>query len=120
MGANQRLVSPGIPVLGAFMFAGIYKFPAYRFDCHGIFTNKTPTDAYRGAGRPEATYAVERIMDALARKVGKDPAEIRRMNFMPPFSEATPTVSGLSFDSGNYEATLDTAMEKIGYDQLRK
>src|SRR3712207_3495690 len=61
MGAYLRLVSPGVPVLGAFMFNGIYKFPAYRFECDGIFTNKTPTDAYRGAGRPEATFAIERI-----------------------------------------------------------
>ena len=57
MGAYLRLVSPACPILGAFMYVGIYKFPAYRFDCEGVFTNKVPTDAYRGAGRPEATFA---------------------------------------------------------------
>ena len=66
MGAYLRLVGPGVPILGAFMYNAIYKFPAYRFVCEGIFTTKTPTDAYRGAGRPEATFAVERIMDELA------------------------------------------------------
>ncbi|MEO8322731.1 MAG: molybdopterin cofactor-binding domain-containing protein, partial [Actinomycetota bacterium] len=86
----------------------------------GVFTNKTPTDAYRGAGRPEATYAIERAMDTLARKVGIDVSEVRRINFIPPFSEATPTVSGLSFDSGEYQAALDKAIELAGYEELRK
>src|SRR3712207_7447342 len=66
MGSYLRLITPGVPALGAFMFPGIYKFPAYRFECDGVFTNKVPTDAYRGAGRPEATFAIERIMDELA------------------------------------------------------
>src|SRR3712207_8279276 len=73
MGSYLRLITPGVPALGAFMFPGIYKFPAYRFECDGIFTNKVPTDAYRGAGRPEATFAVERIMDELATELGMDP-----------------------------------------------
>ncbi|WP_174479676.1 xanthine dehydrogenase family protein molybdopterin-binding subunit, partial [Rhodococcus rhodochrous] len=63
MGAYLRLVTPGVPILGAFMFNGIYKFDSYRFACTNVFTNKVPTDAYRGAGRPEATFAIERIMD---------------------------------------------------------
>ena len=63
MGAYLGLVTPGIPLLGAFMYNGIYKFPAYRFECTGVFTNTVITDAYRGAGRPEATYAIERLMD---------------------------------------------------------
>ena len=66
-----------MPILGAFMFNAIYKFPAYRFACDGVFTNKTPTDAYRGAGRPEATFAIERIMDELAVELGMDPMELR-------------------------------------------
>ena len=82
MGAYLRLITPGVPVLGAFMFPGIYKFPAYRFECDGVFTNKVPTDAYRGAGRPEATFAVERIMDELAVELGMDPLELRRKNWI--------------------------------------
>jgi carbon-monoxide dehydrogenase large subunit len=120
MGAYLQLVGPGIPILGAFLYHGPYDVKAYSFECTGVFTNKTPTDAYRGAGRPEATYAVERITDALARKVGKDPTEIRRLNFIPPFNEATPVASGLSFDSGNYEATLDKAIDLVDYEGLRK
>ena len=120
MGAYLMLVTPGIPILGAFLWAGPYTADCYSVEFTGVFTNKTPTDAYRGAGRPEATYAVERIMDALARRVGKDPAEVRRMNFLPPFDEATATPGGLEFDSGNYEASLDSALELAGYEQLRK
>jgi carbon-monoxide dehydrogenase large subunit len=85
-----------------------------------VFTNRTPTDAYRGAGRPEATYAIERIMDALARRVGKDPAEVRRMNFMAPFSEPTANVFGAMYDSGNYQAGLDKALELADYAGLRR
>jgi len=119
-GAYLQLVTPGIPLLGAFLYHGVYDCQAYKFECTGVFTNKTPTDAYRGAGRPEATYAIERIMDALARRVGKDPAEIRELNFIPPFSEAREVASGLQFDSGNYQATLDKAKELAGYDELRR
>ena len=78
MGAYLQIVTPGIPLLGAFLYHGVYDVPAYSFTCTGVFTNRTPTDAYRGAGRPEATYAIERAIDALARKVGdrsdRDPA----------------------------------------------
>ena len=99
-GAYYQLVTPGIPLLGAFLYGGVYDIQGYFFECTGVFTNKTPTDAYRGAGRPEATYAIERAMDALARRVGKDPAEIRRLNLIPPFegrsrpgSRSTPATS---------------------------
>ncbi|MEA2501077.1 MAG: aerobic carbon-monoxide dehydrogenase large subunit [Actinomycetota bacterium] len=120
MGAYFQLITPGIPMLGAWLYGGCYKADAYWFEYTGVFTNQTPTDAYRGAGRPEATYAIERAMDALARRVGKDPAEVRRMNFIPPFSEPTALVTGLQADSGDYEATLDRALELAGYDELRK
>jgi carbon-monoxide dehydrogenase large subunit len=119
MGAYLQLVTPGIPILGAFLYHGVYDCQAYSFRCEGVFTNKTPTDAYRGAGRPEAAYAIERIMDALARRVGKDPAEIRALNFIPPFTEPKATVAGIAFDSGNYQAALDRAKELVGYDELR-
>jgi carbon-monoxide dehydrogenase large subunit len=118
-GAYLQLVTPGIPLLGAFLYHGVYDCQAYGFTCTGVFTNKTPTDAYRGAGRPEATYAIERIMDALAKRVGKDPADVRAMNFIPPFSQPREVVSGLQFDSGNYQAALDKAKRLVGYDELR-
>jgi carbon-monoxide dehydrogenase large subunit len=120
MGAYCQLVSPGIQVLGAVLFAGVYQAEAASFECTAVFTNKTPTDAYRGAGRPEATYAIERVMDALARRVGKDPAELRRMNFIPKFSEPTANVFGAMYDSGDYEAGLDKALRLADYQGLRR
>jgi carbon-monoxide dehydrogenase large subunit len=120
MGAYLRLVTPGVPILGAFMFLGIYKFPAYRFECDGVFTNKTPTDAYRGAGRPEATFAVERIMDELAVELGMDPLELRRKNWIQAEEFPFTTAAGLEYDSGNYDMATEKALELVGYDELRE
>jgi len=120
MGAYLRIIAPGTPVLGAFLFCGCYGGEAYETEFVGVFTNTTPVDAYRGAGRPESAYAIEHVMDALAREVGKDPVEIRRMNFLPPFDEPTQSIGGLTLDSGNYPATLDKALELIDYDGIRK
>ncbi len=120
MGAYLRLITPGVPVLGAFMFNGIYKFPAYRFECDGIFTNKVPTDAYRGAGRPEATFAVERIMDELATELGMDPLELRRKNWIGAEEFPFTSVAGMTYDSGDYETATQKALELIGYDELRE
>jgi aerobic carbon-monoxide dehydrogenase large subunit len=120
MGAYLRLVGPGVPILGAFMFPAIYKFPAYRFVCDGIFTTKTATDAYRGAGRPEATFAVERIMDELAVELGMDPMELRRKNWISHEEFPFTTVCGLTYDSGNYEAATAKALDLIGWDELRR
>src|SRR5438093_7022935 len=120
MGAYLMLITPGTPLLGAWLYCGCYGGEAYGIEFTGVFTNTTPTDAYRGAGRPEATYAIERAMDALARKVGKDPVEIRRMNFMPASTEAFAIPSGLTVDSGDYAATLDEALQLVGYDDVRK
>jgi carbon-monoxide dehydrogenase large subunit len=120
MGAYYQLLTPGIPELGGWVYMGPYDPQAYWFEFTGIVTNATPTDAYRGAGRPEATYVLERAMDALARRVGKDPAEVRRMNLHEPFDEATTFVCGLNVDSGNYQEAFDRALEIVGYDQLRK
>jgi carbon-monoxide dehydrogenase large subunit len=119
MGAYLRLVTPGVPVLGAFMFVGIYKFPAYRFECDGVFTNKVPTDAYRGAGRPEATFAVERIMDELAVELDMDPLDLRRKNWIKAEEFPFTTAAGLTYDSGDYDAATEAALELIGYDELR-
>ena len=119
MGAYLQLVTPGIPLLGAFLYHGSYDVAAYSFTCTGVFTNKTPTDAYRGAGRPEATYAIERAIDALGRVVGVDAAEIRRRNFIG--SDAFPynSAPGLVFDSGDYHAALEKALQLVDYDGLR-
>jgi len=119
MGAYLQLVTPGIPLLGAFLYHGVYDVPAYAFECTGVFTNRTPTDAYRGAGRPEATYALERSIDALARAVGVDGAEIRRRNYIAPDRFPYESIAGLTYDSGNYEPTLDRALELVGYEGLR-
>ncbi len=119
MGAYLQLITPGIPLLGAFLYHGVYDVAAYSFRCTSVFTNKTPTDAYRGAGRPEATYAIERAMDALAAEVGVDPAELRRRNFIAPEAFPYHSVPGLVFDSGNYEGALDKALELIGYAEIR-
>jgi carbon-monoxide dehydrogenase large subunit len=120
MGAYLGLVTPGVPILGAFMYNAIYKFKAYRFECTGVFTNTTFTDAYRGAGRPEATYAIERIMDELAVELGMDPIEVRRKNWIKTDEFPFSTVSGLEYDSGNYDAATDRALELFGYDELRR
>jgi aerobic carbon-monoxide dehydrogenase large subunit len=119
LGAYVALVGGGVPVLGAFMFNAIYKFPAYQFNCTTVLTNKTWTDAYRGAGRPEATYGVERLMDELAVEVGVDPLEIREKNWIKHEEFPFTTVCGLVYDSGNYEAATARAKEMFGYDELR-
>ncbi|MGY1785657.1 xanthine dehydrogenase family protein molybdopterin-binding subunit [Geodermatophilus sp. SYSU D00698] len=120
MGAYLRLITPGVPALGAFMFPGIYKFPAYRFECDGVFTNKVPTDAYRGAGRPEATFAVERIMDELAVELGMDPLELRRRNWIDAAEFPFTTVAGLEYDSGDYDSATQQALDLLGYTELRE
>ncbi|MBX6766382.1 MAG: xanthine dehydrogenase family protein, partial [Actinomadura rubrobrunea] len=119
MGAYLMLVTPGIPLLGAFMFNGIYKMDAYSFTCTGVFTTKTPTDAYRGAGRPEATFAIERLMDELAAELGLDPIEVRRRNWIRHEEFPYETVAGLTYDSGHYEAATDKALQLFEYDKLR-
>jgi len=118
MGAYMQLVTPGIPLLGAWVYSGCYDMQAYSFTCTGVFTNTTPTDAYRGAGRPEATYAIERAMDALARKLGKDPVEVRRLNFIREFPATL--ASGLTIDSGDFDGALDRALELLDYEAVRR
>jgi carbon-monoxide dehydrogenase large subunit len=120
MGAYLMLVTPGVPLLGAFMFPAIYKMDAYSFKCTGVFTTKMPTDAYRGAGRPEATFAIERMMDELAAELGLDPLEIRERNWIRHEEFPYTTIATLQYDSGNYEAATAKAKELFGYDELRK
>jgi len=119
LGSYVSLVGGGVPVLGAFMFNAIYKFPAYHFSCQTVLTNKTWTDAYRGAGRPEATFAIERIMDELATELGVDPLEVREKNWIKHEEFPFTTVAGLEYDSGNYEAATTKAKANFGYDELR-
>jgi aerobic carbon-monoxide dehydrogenase large subunit len=117
MGAYLQLVTPGIPLLGAWIYAGCYDIPAYSLQCTGVFTHTTPTDAYRGAGRPEATFAIERAVDALAAELNMDPIELRRKNFITEFPATL--ASGLTIDSGDYNATLDRALELLDLPALR-
>ncbi|GAA2006633.1 carbon-monoxide dehydrogenase large subunit [Nakamurella flavida] len=119
MGAYLGLVGPGVPILGAFMFNAIYKIPAYRFTCTNVFTNKTFTDAYRGAGRPEATFGIERMMDELAVELAMEPLELRKKNWIAHEEFPFTTVAGLTYDSGNYEAATDEAVRLFDYDGLR-
>jgi aerobic carbon-monoxide dehydrogenase large subunit len=119
MGAYLMLVTPGVPLLGAFMYPAIYKMDAYSFKCTGVFTTKMPTDAYRGAGRPEATFAIERIMDELATELGMDPLELRERNWIKHEEFPYTTIATLVYDSGNYEAATARAKELFGYDELR-
>ena len=119
MGAYLQIITPGIPLLGMFMYPGIYKMDAYDFTCTGVFTNTTPTDAYRGAGRPEATFAIERIIDELAHELGMDPLELRKKNWINHGDFPFTTVAGLTYDSGNYEAATAKALELFDYDALR-
>ncbi|MFR9787323.1 xanthine dehydrogenase family protein molybdopterin-binding subunit [Streptomyces sp. MB22_4] len=119
MGAYLMLVTPGIPILGAFMYPAIYKMDSYEFNCTGVFTTRTPTDAYRGAGRPEATFAIERIMDELAVELDLDPVELRRPNWIRREEFPYTTIAGLTYDSGDYEAATAKALSLFGYDELR-
>ena len=120
MGAYLQLVTPGIPILGAFLYAGVYDLPAaYDFSCTGVFTTMTPTDAYRGAGRPEATYAIERAMDTLAAKMGIDPVELRRRNFIRKEQFPYTAFSGLVYDSGDHDGAATKALALADYDGVR-
>ncbi len=120
LGAYHQLLTPAIPTLTGLMLSGAYKIPAIQMNVTGVFTNKMATDAYRGAGRPEATYVVERAMDLVANELKMDPVEVRRKNF--PRSDEFPfhTATGLDYDSGNYEAALDKALDLSGYQKLRE
>jgi len=119
IGAYQHLLTAAIPTLTALMLQGCYKIPALSGEIVEVFTNKTPTDAYRGAGRPEATYYLERSMDLLAAELGMDPAELRRKNFIRADEFPFETTTGAIYDSGDYETSLDKALAVVGYSDLR-
>jgi carbon-monoxide dehydrogenase large subunit len=122
LGGVLSTIAPGIPTtLYGRMLSGCYRIPAVHCQTIGVYTNTAMVDAYRGAGRPEATYAVERAMDLVARELGMDPVEVRRRNFIPPdaFPYDPGILAGLSYDSGEYEKALDRALEIVDYDGFR-
>ena len=121
LGAYLSTAAPGVPtILHGLMYSGAYHIPAVHGDVYGVFTNATPVDAYRGAGRPEATTLVERLVDLVAAETGLDPVEVRRRNLIESFEENQDVSTGITYDSGDYEAALDKAADHIGYAALRE
>ena len=121
LGAYLSTFAPGIPtVLFGLMLSGVYKFPNMSCTVKGVFTNTTPVDAYRGAGRPEATYIVERMVDMFAHEIDMDVLDVRRKNFIPPFTEPTTVATGVTYDSGNYQGALDKALQVFDYPAFRE
>ncbi|MBN6189029.1 molybdopterin-dependent oxidoreductase [Aneurinibacillus sp. BA2021] len=121
MGAYLSTMGAGVPTICfGLMVTGAYDIPHASVDVYGVYTNTTPTDAYRGAGKPESTYQIERTVDAFARKIGMDPVEIRRKNLVPKEKFPYNTAMAVTYDSGNYELTLNKALEMADYEALRK
>ncbi|HET8628096.1 MAG TPA: molybdopterin cofactor-binding domain-containing protein [Thermomicrobiales bacterium] len=121
LGAYLSTFAPGIPtILFGLMLSGNYTIPNIDCKVYGALTNTTPVDAYRGAGRPEATYVVERVMDLVADETGVDPADVRRKNYIQPEAFPFTTATTVTYDSGNYAGTLDKALDLVGYADLRK
>ena len=124
LGGMISTVAPGIPTtLYGRMLSGAYSFPNIYCHVTGVYTNTGMVDAYRGAGRPEATYVVERAVDLVASELGMDPVEVRRKNFVPadafPYEPSDNLLNGLSYDSGNYDKALDMALGMAGYEDFR-
>ena len=120
IGAYHQLFTPAIPPFTGLMLSGCYKIPAISLDVTAAFTNKMSTDAYRGAGRPEATYVIERIMDRVAQELKIDPVKLRRINFPTAKEFPFKTATGLAYDSGNYQSALNKALKLAGYEKLRR
>jgi carbon-monoxide dehydrogenase large subunit len=120
IGAYHQLFTPAIPPFTGLMLSGCYKIPAIGIEVTAAFTNKMSTDAYRGAGRPEATYVIERLMDRVAQELKIDPVKVRRKNFPQPNEFPFKTATGLAYDSGNYQLALNKALKLAGYERLRR
>ncbi|HYM90313.1 MAG TPA: xanthine dehydrogenase family protein molybdopterin-binding subunit, partial [bacterium] len=121
LGAYLSTAAPGIPtILHGLMLTGCYTIPNIDYTVYGVLTHTTPVDAYRGAGRPEATYLIERMVDLVAAKLNRDPVEVRRKNFIPSGQFPYTTAEGLSYDSGDYGPALDRALQMVGYQRLRE
>ena len=121
MGAYLSTAAPGIPtILHGLMLSGCYTIPALKEDVYGVYTNGVPVEAYRGAGRPEATFMLERLIDMLANELDMDPADVRRKNFIPKFDNGHEVVTTLNYDSGDYPGALEKLLEHTGYKALRE
>ena len=121
MGAYLSTAATGIPtILHGLMYSGPYDIPNLKADIYGVFTTTTPVDLYRGAGRPEATFLIERLVELLAVELDEDPVEIRRKNLIPKFEDGHTVAIGLTYDSGDYEMTLDKVLEHVDYQELRR
>ncbi len=120
LGAYLSTAAPGVPtILHGLILTGPYAIPNISYEVLGVFTNTSPVDAYRGAGRPEATYLIERMVDLVAGAVGMDPADVRRKNFIKREQFPYTTAEGLTYDSGDYPPALHKALDLIGYQRLR-
>src|SRR3989454_2258686 len=120
IGAYCQLNTPAIPTLTGLMLTGCYKCKAMRMDVVGVYTHKMATDAYRGAGRPEATYVIERLMDIIADDLKLDPVKVRLKNFPKPTEFPFDTLTGLTYDSGNYQGALKKAQQISNWNKLTK
>ncbi len=121
MGAYLSTAAPGIPtILHGLMYCGPYEIPNVKAEVYGVFTNSTPVEAYRGAGRPEATFLLERMVNLLADELDLDAVEVRRRNLIPKFEDGHDIALGLTYDSGDYQLALDTVLEHVDYQALRR
>ena len=121
MGAYLSTAASGIPtILHGLMYCGPYEIPNVKAEVYGVFTNSTPVEAYRGAGRPEATFLLERMIDLLAAELDLDAVEVRRRNLIPKFEDGHDIALGLTYDSGDYQLALDTVLDHVGYTALRR
>ena len=120
MGAYLSTAAPGVPtILHGLMLSGPYTLPAVKEDVYGVYTNGTPVDTYRGAGRPEATFMLERMMDLLAAELEMDPVDVRKKNLIPKFEDGHEVITTLSYDSGDYPAAIDKVLAHADYAGLR-
>ena len=120
LGAYFFMSTPTVPILTSHRLTGPYRTPAMSVEVLGVATNKPVTGAYRGAGGPEAAFCMERAVDLVAQELGLDPAEVRRRNFIPPEAFPYDTPTGITYDSGEYEAVFDRSLEMSGYHEWRE
>ena len=121
LGAYASTAAPGVPtILHGLMYSGAYTIPNIHGTVIGAYSNTTPVDAYRGAGRPEATYLIERLVDLFARELDMDPVDVRRKNLIPADAFPYTVATGITYDSGNYERALEKALDMLDYEGFRR